>query len=73
MIETVKGHQYAVCQAEEILAAGTRAAELVSQLLTFSRRQMIKPRPFEVNQFVHDIERMLKRVIGEHIELRTSA
>ena len=72
MIETVKGHQYAVSQAEEILAAGTRAAELVSQLLTFSRRQMIKPRAFEVNQFVHNIERMLKRVIGEHIELRTS-
>jgi PAS domain S-box-containing protein len=71
MIETVKGHQYAVSQAEEILAAGTRAAELVSQLLTFSRRQMIKPRPFEVNQFARDMERMLKRVIGEHIELRT--
>lgn len=70
MIETVKGHQYAVSQAEEILSAGTRAAELVSQLLTFSRRQMIKPRPFEVNQFVRDIKRMLKRVIGEHIELR---
>jgi PAS domain S-box-containing protein len=71
LIDTVKGHQYAVSQAEEILAAGTRAAELVSQLLTFSRRQMIKPRPLEVNQFVRDVERMLKRVIGEHIALRT--
>ena len=72
LIETVKGHQYAVSQVEEILGAGTRAAELVSQLLTFSRRQMIKPRPLEVNQFVRDIERMLRRVIGEHIELQTN-
>lgn len=72
LMETVKGHQYAVSQVEEILGAGNRAAELVSQLLTFSRRQMIKPRPLEVNQFVRDIERMLRRVIGEHIELRTN-
>jgi PAS domain S-box-containing protein len=72
LIDTVSGHQYAVSQVEEILGAGTRAAELVSQLLTFSRRQMIKPRPLEVNQFVRDIERMLRRVIGEHIELRTN-
>ena len=33
---------------------------------------MIKPRPLEVNQFVRDIERMLRRVIGEHVELRTN-
>src|SRR5262249_29346284 len=72
LIDTVSGHQYAVSQAEEILGAGTRAAELVSQLLTFSRRQMIKPRLLEVNQFVRDIERMLRRVIGEHIELPTN-
>jgi len=72
LIETVSGHKYAVSQAEEILNAGTRAAELVSQLLTFSRRQMIKPRAFEVNQLVRDVERMLTRVVGEHIQLKTS-
>jgi two-component system cell cycle sensor histidine kinase/response regulator CckA len=71
LIDTVSGHQYAVSQAEEILGAGTRAAELVSQLLTFSRRQMIKPKALEVNQFVRDVQRMLQRIIGEHIELRT--
>jgi PAS domain S-box-containing protein len=70
LVETVSGHPYASGQVEEILAAGTRAAELVSQLLTFSRRQMIKPRALDVNQFVRDVQRMLERVIGEHIELR---
>jgi len=70
LIETVSGHPYARSQAEEVLVAGSRAAELVSQLLTFSRRQMIKPRDLEVNQFVSDVKRMLKRVIGEHIDLR---
>ena len=71
LLDTVSGHPYAVSQTEEILAAGTRAAELVSQLLTFSRRQVIKPRPLEVNEFVRYTQRMLERIIGEHIELRT--
>ncbi|MES1260419.1 MAG: ATP-binding protein, partial [Acidobacteriota bacterium] len=70
LIDTVSGDAFAVSQAEEILAAGTRAAELVSQLLSFSRRQMIKPRPFEMNRFVRDVQRILERVIGEHVELR---
>jgi two-component system cell cycle sensor histidine kinase/response regulator CckA len=72
LIDTVKGHEHVVTQVREIHGAGTRAADLVSQLLTFSRRQMIKPKPFEVNQFVRGVGRMLERVIGEHIELRTN-
>jgi PAS domain S-box-containing protein len=71
LIEHLSGQPYAVTQAEEILGAGTRAAELVSQLLTFSRRQMIKPKPLDVIQFVRGVERMLERIIGEHIELRS--
>src|SRR5207302_6257966 len=60
-----------ISQAGEILNAGTRAGELVSQLLAFSRRQMIKSKPIEVNQLIHTVERMLRRIIGEHIEFRT--
>ena len=71
LIENLKGNPYAVSQAGDILSAGTRASELVSQLLAFSRRQMIKPKPIEMNQLIHNIERMLRRLIGEHIELRT--
>jgi PAS domain S-box-containing protein len=71
LVASMKGNAYAASRAEEILAAGTRAAELVSQLLTFSRRQVIKPQPLDINEFVRDVERMLRRIIGEHIELRT--
>jgi PAS domain S-box-containing protein len=72
LVDTLKGNPYAVSQAGDILSAGTRAGELVSQLLAFGRRQMIKPKPVEINQLIHDVERMLRRIIGEHIELRTS-
>jgi PAS domain S-box-containing protein len=71
LIDLLKNDPYAASHAEEILTSGTRAAELVSQLLTFSRRQVIKPRPLEMNEFVANVERMLRRIIGEHIELRT--
>ena len=71
LVDTLKGNPYAVSQVSEILGAGTRAGELVSQLLAFSRRQMIKPKPIEINQLIHNVERMLRRIIGEHIEFRT--
>ena len=72
LVENLRGNPYAVSQAGEILSAGTRAGELISQLLAFSRRQMIRPKPIEVIQLVRDVERMLRRLVGEHIELRTN-
>ena len=63
---------YARTQAEEISQAGNRAAELVSQLLTFSRRQVNQPKPIEINELVQDVARMLQRLLGEHIEFRTN-
>jgi PAS domain S-box-containing protein len=71
LLSSAKGNSYVISHAQEILGAGNQAAELVSQLLAFSRRQMIKPKPIDINQFVQDIERMLRRVIGEHIDLLT--
>jgi CheY-like chemotaxis protein len=71
LLRSAKGNSYVIAQAQEILGAGTRAAELISQLLAFSRRQLIKPKLIEINQFVQDVERMLCRIIGEHIEFRT--
>lgn len=70
LIHALQNDTYACSQAEEILNSGTRAAELVSQLLTFSRRQLINPTPIEINDLVQDVERMLRRLIGEHIEFR---
>ena len=72
LLESVANDPCAASQAAEILDAGNRAEDLVSKLLSFSRRQVIKPKPLDVNQLVLNIERMLGRLIGEHIELRTS-
>jgi PAS domain S-box-containing protein len=57
---------------EEILKSGERAAELTRQLLTFSRKQIIQPRALDLNATVSGMEKMLCRLIGEDIELRTS-
>ncbi|HXG61703.1 MAG TPA: ATP-binding protein [Planctomycetota bacterium] len=56
----------------EILKAGRRAAALTSQLLAFSRRQVLSLRVVCLNDVVAETERMLRRLIGEHIELVTA-
>ena len=55
--------------AEEILRAGNRAASLTSQLLAFSRRQMIQPQVLDLNRLISNLEKMLRPLVGEHIEL----
>ncbi len=56
---------------EDILAASERAVQLTQGLLAFSRKQIINPRPVNVNEIVKSIERLLLRIIGEDIELKT--
>jgi PAS domain S-box-containing protein len=53
----------------EIVRAGERAARLTQQLLAFSRRQMIAPVRLCLNDVVVETQRMLRRLIGEDIEL----
>ena len=56
-------------QAEEIEKAGRRAASLTRQLLAFSRKQAIQPVVLDLNSVVADIDKMLRRLIGEDINL----
>ena len=58
-------------QMEEILKAGERASALTAQLLAFSRKQVIEPRPLDLSAVVQEAERMLRRVLGEDIDLET--
>jgi PAS domain S-box-containing protein len=56
---------------EEIKKAGERAASLTRQLLAFGRRQTLAPRALDLNAVVANIDKMLRRLIGENIELTT--
>ena len=56
---------------EQIKKAGDRAASLTRQLLAFSRKQILQPRVLNLNSIVADMGKMIGRLIGEEIELRT--
>lgn len=56
---------------EEIMAAADRAAAFTTQLLAFSRRQVMEVKAIDINQLVQDLDKMLRRIIGEDIELVT--
>ncbi|WP_307836663.1 hybrid sensor histidine kinase/response regulator [Paractinoplanes durhamensis] len=55
--------------AAQITKAAQRGADLTHQLLAFARREVVRPRPLNLNDVVADIEQMLRRSIGEHITL----
>jgi PAS domain S-box-containing protein len=56
---------------ESIQRAGKKAADLTRQLLAFSRRQIVEMRVININTLIRDLEKMLRRVLGEDIELKT--
>ncbi len=55
---------------EQVLASAARAANLTQSLLAFSRKQIINPRPMDVNDIITRIAKLLRRVIGEDVELK---
>jgi PAS domain S-box-containing protein len=59
--------------AHEVLRAAERAASLTRQLLTFSRKQVLQPTVLQINNVVAATSKMLERLLGDNIELRTVA
>ncbi len=57
---------------EQISEAGRRAASLTSQLLAFSRKQVLQPKVVDLNDTVRTSEKMLRRLIGEDVRLTTT-
>jgi PAS domain S-box-containing protein len=61
-------HRY----AEDIMSASERASNLTRQLLAFGRQQVLHPRVLDLNRLIADIQRMLRRLLPEDIELLIS-
>jgi two-component system cell cycle sensor histidine kinase/response regulator CckA len=57
--------------ADEVLKAGKRGALLTRQLLAFSRQQVLDPKVLDLNVAVCDMEKLLRRLIGEDVKLTT--
>lgn len=57
---------------QQIRRAGERSAQLTSQLLAFSRQQLLSPRVIDLNALVQNTERLLRRLIGEHIVVQVT-
>ncbi|HEX7900077.1 MAG TPA: PAS domain-containing protein [Planctomycetota bacterium] len=65
------GNEGLLADLAEIKQSGERAASLTSQLLAFSRQQTVQPKVLDLNRVVVKMEKMLRRLIGEDVDLRT--
>jgi PAS domain S-box-containing protein len=72
MMEALSPDDPLRADAEQIAIAGQRARDLTRQLLAFSRRQMLRPEVLDLAEVVRGVEPMLRRVLGEDIELTIS-
>jgi two-component system cell cycle sensor histidine kinase/response regulator CckA len=67
------GEDTASADVEEMLGAAHKAAELTKQLLALSRKQVMNPEVLDLGAVVEELAKLLRRLIGEDIELLTSA
>ncbi|MBI2678625.1 MAG: response regulator [Candidatus Koribacter versatilis] len=69
VMDRVKEDEQLAREVGQIEKAAEKAATLTRQLLAFSRRQVLQPRNINVNNIVASVQNMLRRVIGENIEI----
>lgn len=68
----VHGDPSLLQNVRHIQSAAERAAGLTTRLLAFSRKQVIQPRPMDLNAIIRTVEKLLKQLLGEDVELKTS-
>ncbi|MBZ5647205.1 MAG: PAS domain S-box protein [Acidobacteriia bacterium] len=71
MLEELKPNDPMRSEVEEIQKAADRAASLTRQLLAFSRRQVLAPKIIALNSVVANMDKLLRRLLGEDIEFHT--
>jgi len=69
--EDLRGSDTAQDDLDEVIRCGERAAELTHRLLTFGRHQIVHTRPLNLNRVVDEMDRILRRTLGEDVELVT--
>ena len=72
LIESLGAEHPLRADVDEIVRAADQAASFTKQLLAFSRRQVLQPRVIDLNALVTNVDRLLRRLIGEDIEFVTS-
>lgn len=74
LLLTVRGENSELAKPlRQICSVAERAGNLIRQLLMFSRKQVMQPRHLDVNEVIHNISRMLQRVMGEDVALEVIA
>jgi PAS domain S-box-containing protein len=69
LLATLHEHDKSRGAVEQINKAGERAAALTRQLLAFSRKQVLAPRVLDLNALLGEIEALLRRLVGENVEV----
>jgi len=71
LLDSARDQPDLAADLQQIQKAGERAGSLTQQLLTFSRKQVLHPTILNLNEVVSELEKMLRRVVGEDVTLET--
>lgn len=66
----MKKESKAISDIQAVITSSKKASNLTSQLLAFSRKQIIKPKIIDINQIIANLDKMMQRILGEDIEMK---